>query len=304
MFRKCQRQWYFGKRLASATAKDESRREAYLLSKLCTIHAWRGKIVDTIIEKVVVPVIAAKGKITLQTAKQAADRLFDTQLDFALKHRVMAPGFKASDLKDDWAAFYAMEYGTPPTEQDIAKARAEVHLALTNLFQSQEFHSLKETIKSAYRLAAQCAISFPYAGATVRAVPDLICLFRDAPPLIIDWKVHHFGVHDYYQQLVAYAITLTRSGPHKRLPAELRQCPAHEVRLVECQLLTNEARNHIITEDDVDAVQDRMAAQIRDMLAAVDGRETKDLLAEDFPTTSWPGVCATCNFKRPCWKTS
>src|SRR2546427_403980 len=82
-----------------------------------------------------------------------------------------------------------------------AKARAEVTTALTNLFHSPHFQEIRNNIKSAYRITAQCPITFPYSGATIRAVPDLICLFRGAPPLIIDWKVHFFGVHDYYQQL-------------------------------------------------------------------------------------------------------
>jgi hypothetical protein len=302
LFRKCQRQWYFNKRLASATAKDPLRREAYLLSKLSSIHAWRGKVVDQVIEKTVVPRIQSKSKVTLQTAIQAADRLFDKQLDFALNHRVMEPGFKASEHEDDLAAFFVIEYGTPPTTEEIDKARSEVHQALNNLFQSDQFQEVRESVKSAFRLAAQCPITFRFAGATVRAVPDLICLFRNAPPLVIDWKVHHFGVHDYYQQLVAYAITLTRCGDHKGLPAELRRYPAHSVNLLECQLLTNEARRHTIGEDDVAAVEDRMASDIRSMFLAVDGRENTELTADDFPTTTWLGACATCNFRKRCWE--
>ncbi|MGB8369248.1 MAG: PD-(D/E)XK nuclease family protein [Limisphaerales bacterium] len=304
LFRKCQRQWFFNKRLASATSKDPQRREAYLLSKLSSISAWRGKIVDQVIEKVVVPAIQRKATVTLQTATQAANRLFDTQLDFALKRRIREDGFKASKHEDDLAAFFVLEYGGSPTQEEIDQARAEVHTALSNLFQSPKFLEVRDTIKSAHWLAAQCPITFPYMGATVRAVPDLICLFRDTPPLIIDWKVHHFGVHDYYQQLVAYAITLTRCGEHKGLPAELRKHPAHTVRLVEVQLLTNEPRPHLITEEDVQAVEDRMATQIQQMLLAVDGRENKDLSAEDFPTTSWAGVCQTCNFRKLCCEVS
>jgi hypothetical protein len=136
----------------------------------------------------------------------------------------------------------------------------------------------------------------------VRAVPDLICLYRGTPPLIIDWKVHFFGVHDYYQQLVAYAITLTKCGPHKSLPSDLRSYPAHAVRLIEAQLLTNEARPHPITTQDVMAVENRMALEIQEMLMAVDWRESKDLTAEDFPTTTRFGACATCNFRKLCWE--
>lgn len=300
LFRRCQRQWYFSKRLASATAKDPHRREAYLLSKLSSIHAWRGKVVDQVIEKHVVPALQFRSTVTLKTAVQAADCIFDKQLAFATTHRVMEPGFKASEHKDEFAAFFEVEYGKPPAKAEIDCARSEVHAALSNLFQSPHFQEIRNNIKSAFRIVPQCPITFPYAGATIRAVPDLICLFRGVPPLIIDWKVHHFGVHDYYHQLVAYAITLTRCGDHKGLPTELRRYPAQAVQLVEAQLLTNEARPHLIGEEDVQVVEDRMATEIQEMLLAVDGRKSTELVQEDFPTTNRAGVCATCNFRKLC----
>lgn len=300
MFRRCQRQWYFKKAVASATANDPLRREAYLLSKLSSIHAWRGKLVDQVIERSIIPAIRARTKVTLQDALRAADKLFDTQLAFALAHKVMAPNFKASEHEHDLAAFFVVQYGEPPSQADVDKAREEVHKALKNLFQSAQFEVLRKIIKSANALAAQCSISFPYMGATVRAVPDLICLFRSEPPLIIDWKVHHFGVHDYYHQLVAYAIVLTRCGEHKALPREMRSCAPHQVRLFECQLLKDEARQHVIDQNDIDSVEERMAGEICEMLSAVDGKKNKELLKEDFPTTNWAGVCATCNFQKLC----
>ncbi|MGD0061700.1 MAG: PD-(D/E)XK nuclease family protein [Verrucomicrobiia bacterium] len=300
LFRKCQRQWFFSKRLASATSKDPRRREAYLLSKLSSLSAWRGKVVDQVLEKIVVPAIQRKTIVTLQTATQAADRIIDSQLDFALKHRIRENGFKASEHDGDLAAFFVVEYGESPSQHEIGQARAEVHKALSNLFQSPRFKELRENVKAAHWLAAQCPITFRYMGATVRAVPDLVCLFRGTPPLIIDWKVHFFGIHDYYQQLVAYAITLTRCGDHKGLPRELRNYPAEAVRLVEAQLLTDEPREHLIAGEDVQEVEDRMATEIQEMLLAVDGRENKELAAEDFPTTTRAGICATCNFRKLC----
>lgn len=302
MFRKCQRQWYYKKCLANALAKDSLRHEAYLLGKLSSIHAWRGKVVDQVIERSIVPALRARSRITLDDAVKAADKLFDTQLAFALAHKVMEPGFKKSEHEHDFAAFFEVQYGKPPAQTDIDKARDEVHKALTNLFKSAQFEELRKVIKSANAIEAQCTISFPYMGATVRSVPDLICLFRSQPPLIIDWKVHHFGVHDYYQQLVAYAIVLIRTGEHKSLPRAMRSCAPQEVRLYECQLLKDEARQHVIDVQDIDAVEERMAGEICEMLAAVDGMKNADLSPDDFPTTNWPGVCATCNFQKICFE--
>jgi hypothetical protein len=278
------------------------RREAYLLNKLQSIQAWRGRIVDQVIEKAVVPCIQRKAKITLDTALQSARAIFDVQLDFALRRRIWEPGFKVSAHEDDFAALFCMEYGQPPSQREIDTARSEVAAALTNLFRSPQFHEIRESIKSACRITAQCPITFRFAAATVRAVPDLICLFDAAPPLIIDWKVHFFGVHDYYQQLVSYAIVLANCGPHAALPIEWRRYPAHAARLFEAQLLTAEARPHLITAEDVTAIEDRMALEIQEMLMAVDGREAKDLAAQDFPAANRLGICSTCNFRRLCWE--
>jgi hypothetical protein len=302
MFRKCQRQWFFAKRLASATARDDRRREAYLLSKLSSIHAWRGKVVDQVIERMVIPAVQHRSRIKLGEAKDAADRIFDTQLAFALAHRVREHGFKASEHQHDLAAFHCVEYGQPPAKEHIDKARGDVHAALTNLFKSPQFDEIRDTVRKADRLVAQCPITFRFMGATVRAVPDIICLFRNEPPVIVDWKVHYFGIHDYYPQLVAYAITLTRCGDHKGLPAELRRYAAEAVQLVEAQLLTAEARSHIVAKDDVQAVEDHMAAEIQSMLMAVDGRKNAELTAEDFPTTHWAGACEACNFRKLCYE--
>jgi hypothetical protein len=54
MFRRCQRQWFYNCVLANARAKDPLRKEAYRLSKLQNVNAWRGHIVDETISQMVV----------------------------------------------------------------------------------------------------------------------------------------------------------------------------------------------------------------------------------------------------------
>jgi hypothetical protein len=54
-FRECQRQWFFKNIVASARATEPFRRRVYLLSKLQSVSAWRGKIVDNVISKTLIP---------------------------------------------------------------------------------------------------------------------------------------------------------------------------------------------------------------------------------------------------------
>lgn len=303
LFRKCQRQWFYKTKVANALAKkDPVRREAYILSKLGSIHSWRGRLVDQVIEKSIIPSFQMRRQPRLATVLEEARARFDRQLRFGLEHRLRDPGFKAKEHEDDLAAFFGMEYGNPPIESEIQQAWQEVETALTNLIESPRFEEIRTSLMAASQMTAQCTIMFPHAGATVRAVPDLICFFPQEPPIIIDWKVHHFGVHDYYAQLVCYALALTRCGPHGLLPPALKAYPAHDVRLIEAQLLTAEVRHHTISEDDVLNVEDKMAADINEMLLAVDDRENSELTADDFPKARHMGVCDTCNFRKLCWR--
>ncbi|MBE0540395.1 MAG: PD-(D/E)XK nuclease family protein [Verrucomicrobia bacterium] len=304
LFKQCQRQWFYKSKFASALAKkNPERREAYLLSKLGSVQAWRGKLVDKIIEDTLVPVFRMRRVPKLGSVLDDAMTRFDRQLRFGMAHHLRDPGFMASEHETGLAAFYGMEYGSSPTDSEIKQAREEVELALTNLLEGPQFEDLRQSLLTATQLTPQCTITFQHAGVSVRAVPDLICFYEGQPPLIIDWKVHHFAIHDYYAQLVCYALALTRCSPHASLPTALKGYPPHEVRLVEAQLLTAGVRRHEISEDAVLDVEDKMAVDINAMLLAVDARENAELTADDFPMTTFVGACDTCNFRKMCWRT-
>ena len=87
-FRQCQRQWFFKNVVASAIAKDPFRKRAYLLSKLQSISAWRGKIVDEVISNSIIPDLNRRNCVTLRDAKNRARRLFDRQLAYARRHPI------------------------------------------------------------------------------------------------------------------------------------------------------------------------------------------------------------------------
>jgi hypothetical protein len=58
-FDRCQRNWFYGTVFGNGVAKDKDRHEIYLLSKLQTLNAWRGSIVDKAIETSLVPALKA-----------------------------------------------------------------------------------------------------------------------------------------------------------------------------------------------------------------------------------------------------
>lgn len=95
-----------------------------------------------------------------------------------------------------------VERGAPPSDADRAKAWDDIETALTNLLAMK---ALLERLKGATLLLPQRALTYKRAlvegkAVTVRAVPDLLAFFNDAPPLIVDWKVHtHASTEALYQ---------------------------------------------------------------------------------------------------------
>jgi hypothetical protein len=300
LFKKCQRQWYFKTHVANANAKKIAlQREAYLLSKLQSIAAWRGSVVDHVISRRVVPALNNGWNINLANILSYAKSVFDAQLRFARQHRVREPGMSVTKAGDEFAAFYAIEYGAEVSDEEISRAWDDICRALRNLAEMRDLFALLGTSS---KLVAQRALTFPYFGVTVRAVPDLIAFFSDAPPLIVDWKVHTFGVQDYRLQLATYAVALSRCEPHKDFPPSPSLYSPADIRLLEVQLLTNQQREYTLSELDVEEIDSYIAETATAMLLA-DGENGKGPPRPlDYPVTQFPETCRRCPFRAPCWE--
>jgi hypothetical protein len=298
-FRRCQRQWYFKNLLASATAKDETRREAYLLSKLQTVSAWRGNLVDKVVSDLVIPALRFGRAVSLGEAVRHARTLYDTQLAFARRHPLRDAGLRPAQLEGEFAAFYAVEYKEALPEEELSHAWQEVEAALGNLFGMAELFS---ELRAAALLAPQRALSFPHSGMTVRAVPDVVAFYRGRPPLIVDWKVHAFGHREAWLQLATYAVALTRCAPHKDFPPDHGRWRAKDVRLAEAQLLTNRLRRYELAEEDEGEVDAYVAESVTQMLLATGGKKGKDLTPEELPAAASPDACRRCPFRKLCWE--
>src|SRR5262249_53540898 len=104
MFERCQRQWFFKTQLASAKAKDETRRRAWRLSKLQSVSAWRGNLVDQILSQEVLPAFAQGRSVTADQAIVSAMARFDRQLAIGRAHHLHEDGFNPATLGDDFVA--------------------------------------------------------------------------------------------------------------------------------------------------------------------------------------------------------
>lgn len=297
-FRQCQRSWFFKTCAANARAKDPNRGEAYILSKLQSVSAWRGKLVDRIITQELLVALRRRQKITKSQLLATARSCFDRELDFAMSHRIREPGIKLSE-NDAVAAFRAIEYGEGVADEQIAQAWRDIETAIDNLFKME---SLRCALKAASYVVAQRSLQFELAGVTVVAVPDVIAFHQEGPPLIIDWKVHAGGARDYRLQLALYALALSRCTPHRDFPLSLAGLLPAEFRLLEAQLLLGIEHEYVLNATDFDELEDYVAASATEMLAATAGAKNGELRAEDFAVTEWPELCQRCAFQKICWE--
>ena len=299
-FERCQRQWYFKNCLANHRAKDPNRRQAYLLSKLTSISAWRGMIVDLVISKTIIPSVNKESRITLPQVKKKAEEIFEKQLKCAKEHSLHRPNFSPSKLGDKFAALHCMEYEGVIPENEIKQAKADIDKALTNLFAMKE---LCKRIKSGNYLISQRSLSFSHSDVSVRAVPDLIIFYQDKPPLIVDWKVHTFGVQQAYLQLGIYALALKRCKPHKDFPRYLSHWKETEMKLMEVQLLTNQIREHQLSQESLTQVENYIASSSYEMSLVIGNTAKKsDLEPIIFDVAKSPQVCQRCPYKSMCWE--
>jgi hypothetical protein len=293
----CQRQWGFKRRIASATSPEPFRREAYLLSKLQTLAQWRGGIIDYIISQTVVPVLR-QGRLpdrarVLRTAREC----YESEKAFALAHRVWAPGLKIGDLTGTFAAFYDMEYGTPPTEERLAQCWNEIEQALETLLGMRD---LLEPLRTAVALVDQRTLSLPFGGMSLIARPDLIAFHRNAPPKIIDWKAHAHMQTAARGQLALYAIVLTSANPHQDFPLDPRVWNPLDVSLCEAQLLRNEVHDYQLESPEIDLAWSEVGESIVEMQRAL-GEEGAEWDITELPLARRAETCERCNFRRLCW---
>jgi hypothetical protein len=296
-FRYCQRQWGFKRRIAFAKSTDPFRREAYLLSKLQTLAQWRGGIIDYVISQAVIPVLRQGRFPDRDRVLRAASECYENQKAFALAHRMWEPGLKVGDYNGGFAAFYDVEYGTAPTEQRLAECWNEVEQALTTLLGMRH---LLEPLLSAVTLLDQRTLTLPFAGMSLTARPDLIALYRDSPPKVIDWKAHAYMQTAARGQLALYAIVLTGAAPHQDFRINPRAWNPLDVALCEAQLLRNEVHDYQLEAQEIDLAWSEIGESIVEMQHA-SGEEGGEFDITELPLAQRAETCERCNFRRLCW---
>ncbi len=297
-FATCARRWFYRSVVAHHAAKDPQRRQAYLLGKVDSLASWRGRLVDEVISEQVIPSLALGQRQALPELLETTRRRFDAQLAFARTRSLSEPGLKPS-REPDFLLLGDVEVGNPPNEAELYRLWEGVETALEQLL---AMDSLLERLLIAGLLVAQHPLTYALTlpdgdRVTVRAVPDLLAFFRDAPPLIIDWKVSARAAATHKEQLTGYALALSRSRGRSLPPPTTG---AAETELLEVQLLTNERRRYQLTDAALESAEVQAVASASRMRALLEAHKG-DRAPYTVPPTTDLKRCDYCAFKGLCW---
>lgn len=291
---RCTRQWYFKHKAAHSLAKNDPERiEITRLSKLKTIQAWRGGIVDQIISELIIQRIRRKEDLSATKILLTARKVFDKQFLLATGHS-MGNGFKPE------FSFVDFEYGRVITEDIKGESWREIELAINNFLNDE---ALIQELRGAEMLLPQWVLQFQHDGVNVKAIPDLIAFSSVSAPKIYDWKVHTEGIHANEMQLLSYAVALTRARPQDRYAEYLLGINPSEIALTEVQLIADgvgHKRSYQANEENVKRVEDLISSNMLKIHGMGGDLKYAKIQASDFETTDFPGTCKNCPFQKPC----
>jgi hypothetical protein len=291
-FKNCPRQWYYKSIVSDGKVKKIPERvEVTRLSKLKTIDAWRGEIVDRTISEFMVLKIKQKQKVTIDQLIRFAKNIFNKQYDAITgKWDGWKPSF----------GFIDIEFGREIKDEKLQQAWNDIELSFTNLLNNE---SLLRDLYEADLLLVQCSLMIKFGDVSVKGTPDLIAFFKNKPPKIFDWKVHTFGTSANEEQLVLYAYLLKKCNPHINFPSYLSNYKIQDIALSEVQLIANEdgfVRNYQIDDEKIEELEQLISNSILEMYGASDLKKYGEIGASDFDVTTYDENCINCPFKKVC----
>ena len=293
-FRRCQRQYLFGQIMASHNARDPERREAFLLKQLQSLPAWQGNLVHKGIQKYVVPWLANGSLPDRDDVIRQTLAMADRQIAFSSSCQYRVDGQSKSSAGDSYCALFEHEYGIGIAPERLEEVYETVSQCLRNLFNQQD---LLDQLRHHSGHRSEWLADFRVAGTHVVVQLDLLCFQGGQMPVIIDWKVGSSESSDYSHQVMTYALSLLRSPICQNVEAE-------GVSVYEVNLLKNQIKPHIVTEDKIIETEDFVFQSIEEIRAVGGDRTFESQHIEDYELArSWM-TCMYCNFRKLCTRLS
>ena len=288
--RKCQRQAFLRNRFAChAATKGSLRHETFLLKQALDLSAWKGRLVHTAISQWIIPELKQRRWPNFEQVKRQALDLVTKQREFSQRSLYRRSSKKAA--ADEYCVLRADYHGTELTRTEIEEVRESVVNALDVL--QHNHRALLERVLNARRSEVEKELRFYLDNVIlIEATPDLIVFESGERWAIVDWKVWERLKGNARDQLHAYAFTVLRCGwwPELRIDG---------LELIEANLITGEPTIHHFTEDDFEAVDDRIFTG-SELLRPVFESDIKSCVPGDFASAESPNVCHWCPVTEVC----
>jgi len=287
--RRCQRYFAIAHIMASATARDPDRREAYILKQLQPLANWQGSLVHQVLaSRFFADNILAGRPVDAAALTAAAQDLAHRQFAFSAARRYREPGMTKAAAGDEYCALLEHDRGREISPEQLAVVHAKLGLCFQNLASQ---HQLLGMIQAGSDHRAEFSITFRFGDRRLPAATatlDLAFLRADGQPTVVDWKAGEGRTSDYSRQLLVYGLAIARSGLWPGLVPEA-------IQLYEFNLLTNRIRQHRMTAERLDEAEDFVYRSLVEMDALVGGRAYEDLDLSEFEVADKPTTCQFCN---------
>lgn len=278
--------------MASAVARDQDRREAYILKQLQSIEQWQGSVVHEVLATdLLTPRVLAAQSLRTDLLIRSARDLARRQFSFSESRRYREPGQTKTGAGTDYCALIDHERGQTVGQATLDGVDSTIVQCLTNLGKHSEIVRL---IRGGSRHQTESMHHFRLAPGLPlgMAMLDLVFVSASGKTVIIDWKVTK-GLGDYRQQMLVYALAVTRSTSWQSVGPD-------DVELYEVNLLKDDVRRHQITREMLDEAEDFVYGSLFELQALIDGRTYEDLDLNEFEIPEKPIICQYCTLEPLC----
>lgn len=296
-WKRCQRQFFFSQHMASHNARDEKRREAFLLKQIQQPDWWSGSLVHLAIQRWVVPALSEGIWPAFAQVEPQIRAIAEMQFQFSRDglYRTVKSKKAAGDAYCVLAPHF---FGTSPSENWYDDQFEKVRISLLNLLHSARFRQFL-----AGRQSYECEIElkFKIDEQQITAKPDLLMPSSSGID-IIDWKVSkHASNHSF--QLAVYGLALHRTKLFKTTASRGIRCFVVNLLDDKSDAVLNEP--YIIGEQVLDSTENAIFDSIQ-RIRALTGTKSKyaDLHLDWFDFARSTGTCALCNWKSLCLETA
>jgi PD-(D/E)XK nuclease superfamily protein len=288
--RKCQRQFYYRYLLASHSARDPVRHEAFILKQLMGSEAWAGNLVHRCLDDRVVPALAVGGSVDWTAATEATIERMHQQFAFSAARRYREPGIVKS-REPDYCALLIHERGTTVSKDVLRTVEDTVRRALTNLARMDQLWN-RLSGHSSYRSEDEFWIKFE--GETLKVKLDLHFVHRGQHSVIVDWKCYSsMGGSDAAPQLNLYAWALLQQP-------KWTQCDPATVELLEVMPLAGDVKQHPFDASRFVEVDDLLFEAVREIRRVFGTAKHDGVDIADLAYANSPGTCAFCAYTEMC----